>query len=118
MNLQTFRDYCSAKPWVSQELPFDENTLCFKVCGKIFAICDLYRFESINLKCDPNKAIELRASYSCVSPGYHTNKKHWNTIALDGEMSEKELKKWIDHSYDLVWASLPKKLKSELNPNL
>lgn len=111
MNLESFRAYCLSKPEVKEDMPFDENTLCMKVAGKIFAICDLYDFQSINLKCDPEKAIELRASYASVTPGYHMNKQHWNTIALDGSMPDQELRYWIDHSYDLVWAGLPKKLR-------
>jgi predicted DNA-binding protein (MmcQ/YjbR family) len=81
----------------------------FKVSGKIFALTDIELFESINLKCDPERAIELREKYPCVLPGYHMNKKHWNTIVLDGTVSDKVLQEWISHSYDLARKSLPKR---------
>ncbi len=114
MNLENFRNYCLSKPCVTEDLPFDSDTLCMKIASKIFAIASIGSFESINLKCDPDLAIELRSSYACVVPGYHMNKKHWNTILIDGEMSDPEIKKWIDHSYDLVFDSLPKKTKDAL----
>jgi predicted DNA-binding protein (MmcQ/YjbR family) len=102
VNLESFRLYCLNKDNVSEEFPFGEDTLVFKVNGKIFAITDIETFEGINLKCDPEKAIQLREQYDAVQPGYHMNKKHWNTIAIDGSVSDKLLKEWIDHSYELV----------------
>ena len=81
----------------------------------MFALADMDNFESINLKCNPEKAVELREQYEAVEAGYHMNKKHWNTIAVNSDMPDKELYEWIRHSYDLVLASLPKKLKEELN---
>ena len=102
MDLESFRDYCFKKKDVTEEFPFGEDTLVFKVKGKIFAITDVETFESINLKCDPEKAIELREQYDAVQPGYHMNKKHWNTVLVDGSVSDKLLKEWIDHSYGLV----------------
>ncbi|WP_020526980.1 MmcQ/YjbR family DNA-binding protein [Flexithrix dorotheae] len=114
MNIEEYRDYCLNKPGVTEETPFDEITLVFKVMGKMFALTDITNFESINLKCDPEEAIALREKYDAVLPGYHMNKKHWNTIKTDGELSDNELKHWIDHSYDLVVSKLPKKLQEEL----
>ncbi len=102
MNLESFREYCFKKKGVTEEFPFGEDTLVFKVAGKIFAITDVETFESINLKCDPEKAIELREQYDAVQPGYHMNKKHWNTVMVDGSVSDKLLREWIDHSYELV----------------
>lgn len=114
MNIEEYRDYCLTFVGVTEELPFDDNVLVFKVLGKMFALTDINAFESINVKCDPEKAIELREHYTCVQPGYHMNKKHWNTIIMDGEMPDQEVKEWITHSYDLVVAKMPKKLKEEL----
>ena len=102
MNLESFRDYCLRKKDVTEEFPFGEDTMVLKVSGKMFALTDVETFESINLKCDPEKAIELREKYEAVVPGYHMNKKHWNTVMIDGSVSDKVLKEWIDHSYDLV----------------
>lgn len=86
----------------------------YKVMGKMFALTNLERFESINLKCDPELAIQLRESYDAVKPGYHMNKTHWNTITMDGSVSDKLVKEWIDLSYQLVVASLPKGKREEL----
>lgn len=102
MNLESFRLYCLNKKNVTEEFPFGEDTLVFKVSGKIFAITDIETFEGINLKCDPEQAIQLREQYDAVQPGYHMNKKHWNTVAMDGSVSDKLVTEWIDHSYDLV----------------
>ena len=109
MTLESFREYCLALKGVSEELPFDDKVLVFKVLGKVFALTDLELFDGVNLKCDPEKAIELREKYASVTAGYHMNKKHWNTIAMNGEMPDTELKQWIDHSYQLVVSKLPKK---------
>ncbi len=114
MDIEFFREYCLKKKGVTEELPFDNNTLCFKVMGKIFAITDIDEFESINLKCHPEEAIKLREKYESVLPGYHMNKKHWNTIAVNSDMDDKTLLHWINHSYDKVVAGLPKKLREEL----
>lgn len=102
MNLESFRLYCLNKEKVSEEFPFGEDTLVFKVKGKIFAITDIEAFAGINLKCDPEKAIELREQYDAVQPGYHMNKKHWNTVVMDGSLSDKLVNELIDHSYELV----------------
>ena len=82
--------------------------------GKIFALTDVELFESVNLKCDPEQAVLLREQYPEVQPGYHMNKKHWNTVSMSGNVGDKLLTEWIDHSYHLVVSSLPKKLKQEL----
>ena len=114
MDIEFFREFCLKKKGVTEELPFDNNTLCFKVMGKIFAITDIDGFESINLKCHPEEAIKLREKYDSVLPGYHMNKKHWNTIVVNSDMDDKTLLHWINHSYDKVVAGLPKKLREEL----
>lgn len=98
----------------TEDLPFDENTLVFKVAGKMFALTDINLFESVNLKCDPENAIELREEYAQVTPGWHMNKKHWNTIIMDGSLPDALIKKWIDHSYTEVVKGLPLKVRKEL----
>jgi|TARA_B110000908_G_scaffold172672_1_gene241856 predicted DNA-binding protein (MmcQ/YjbR family) len=109
--IDVLREHCLVKKEVSESFPFDENTLVFKVYDKMFALISLEREPlQMNLKCEPEKAIELREEYYQVIPGYHSNKKHWNTIVLEN-ISIEFVKKWIDHSYDLVWQKLPKKLK-------
>ena len=115
MNLESFRAYCLAKKGVTEELPFGPDALVFKVMGKMFALTDITDFSSINLKADPEKAIELRERYEAVIPGYHMNKKHWNTIIVDGSVSSGKLKEWIDHSYEQVVGSLPTKLRAQFN---
>jgi predicted DNA-binding protein (MmcQ/YjbR family) len=115
MDIEVYREYCIAKAGVTEEFPFDENTLVFKVMGKMFSACDVNDFVSINLKCDPELAISLREQHEGVTAGYHMNKKHWNTIAMDGSIDDRLIKEWIDHSYDLVVKGLTKKLKEELN---
>ena len=103
MDIESLREYCLSKPGVKEELPFRPDTLVYKVTGKIFLLTGLDNEQlSFNVKCDPDFAIELREQYDCVQPGYHMNKKHWNTITVDGSVSGKQLKEWIDHSYDLV----------------
>jgi predicted DNA-binding protein (MmcQ/YjbR family) len=102
MNIVTLRDYCISKKGSTESLPFGDDTLVFKVAGKIFALVNLDGDLSINLKCDPALAIELRERFSAVTPGYHMNKKHWNTILLDGSVPDKDVFSWINHSYDLI----------------
>ncbi len=102
MNIETLREYCILKKGVTESFPFGEDTLVFKTAGKIFALVNLDGDLSINLKCDPEFALELRERYSSVTPGYHMNKKYWNTINLDGTVPDKEVFSWIDHSYELV----------------
>jgi predicted DNA-binding protein (MmcQ/YjbR family) len=109
--IDILREYCLTKKEVSESFPFDESTLVFKVHGKMFALISLSREPlQINLKCEAEKAIELREEYYQVIPGYHSNKKHWNTIILEN-ISIDFVKQWIDHSYQLVWDKLPKKYK-------
>ncbi len=115
MNAEEIRSYCLQKNGVEESFPFDETTLVFKVGGKIFLLLSLNNDPlQFNIKCDPEKAIELREEYDCVLPGYHMNKKHWNTIIYDGSVRDTVIKEWIDHSYDLVFASLTKKIKEQL----
>jgi len=102
MNIEILREYCISKKNVTESFPFGDDTLVFKTEGRIFALVNLEGDLSINLKCDPALAIELRERYSSVIPGYHMNKKHWNTILLDGSISNKDVFAWIDHSYNLV----------------
>ncbi len=114
MNIEYYRQYCLAKKGTSEEFPFDNRTLVFKVGGKMFALTDVESFESINLKCDPERAIELREQYSAIIPGYHMNKKHWNTLVLDGSLRDSLICSLIDDSYLLVAGSLPKKDREKL----
>jgi len=102
MNIETIREYCISKKDATESFPFGDDTLVFKVHGKIFALVNLDGDLSINLKCDPVHALELRERYSSVTPGYHMNKKHWNTVLIDGSIPDKEIYSWIDHSYDLI----------------
>ena len=109
MDLETLREYCISKPGAEETLPFGPDTLVYKVNGKIFLITSLDEEKlSFNVKCDPDLAIELREQYSCVQPGYHMNKKHWNTIIVDGTVSSKLLREWIDQSYRLVRKNVAK----------
>jgi predicted DNA-binding protein (MmcQ/YjbR family) len=114
MTITFFREYCLAKPGTSEDTPFDENTLCLRVGGKIFAILDIDQFESVNLKCDPEWAAELREQFPGIQPGYHMNKKHWNTVMADGSVSDKLILELTDHSYELVFNSLPSKIRASL----
>lgn len=114
MNIEELRIYCLNKPAVTEELPFGPETLVFKVAGKIFLLCPLDETEpGINLKCEPVYAEELRENYPEIEPGYHMNKKHWNTVSLCGSLSDDFIKELIEHSYLQVVKSLPKKLKDE-----
>jgi len=115
MDIETLRSYCLVKTGVTEELPFDQDTLVFKVMGKMFALTGIELFQSINLKCNPENAQDLRERYHAVLPGYHMNKKHWNTVIMDGSIHDKILLEWIEDSYDLVVAGLPKKTREELN---
>jgi predicted DNA-binding protein (MmcQ/YjbR family) len=116
MNLETFRKYCLSQKGATEDFPFDEETLVFRVGGKIFALTDTIDIPfSFNLKCDPERGIELREEYQAISPGWHMNKKHWNTIIPDDEISDKLIKELIDHSYKLVFDSLKKAEKDRIN---
>jgi predicted DNA-binding protein (MmcQ/YjbR family) len=110
MDIETFREYCLAKKAVTEGFPFGEDTLVFKVMNKIFLLVSLSANPlQFNAKCDPDKATELREQYDAVQPGYHMNKKHWNTVIADGSLSSALIKEMIDDSYDLIVQSLPKK---------
>jgi len=109
-DLADVRAYCLTKPNVTEGTPFGPDTLVFKVSGKMFALASLDAIPPrVNLKCDPERALDLRDRYEEVQPGYHMNKKHWNTVELGGGIPEAELRSMIDHSYDLVVARLPKR---------
>ena len=119
MNIEQFRDYCLSKKAVTEHFPFDNDTLVFKVLGKMFALASLKKWEEgnafINLKCDPDYATELRAEYESIQPGYHMHKKLWNSVYVNhGELSLQFLTQLIDHSYDMVVKGLPKKLQQQL----
>jgi predicted DNA-binding protein (MmcQ/YjbR family) len=114
MNVEEIRNYCLSKKYVTEGLPFGDDTLVFKVKNRMFALMNLEGELRINLKCDPDEAIHLREEYDAVMPGYHMNKKLWNTVAVDGSITDDLLKKWIDDSYCLVVMKLPKKGRQEL----
>ncbi len=114
MNIEIFRSYCLSKRAVTESFPFDKTTLVFKVMDKVFALTSLEGDLRFNLKCDPTRAIELREQYYAIIPGYHMNKKHWNTVIVDGELDQEQIFELIDHSYDLVVQSLPKYKQKEL----
>ena len=118
MDLNYYYEYCLSKKGVTEHFPFDEETLVFKVGGKMFALSSLNEWEkgnpSVNLKCNPEYAEELRAEYDDVKPGWHMSKIHWNTIELNREVPDSLIKELIDHSYDLVFKSLTKKMQLEV----
>lgn len=116
MNIEEFREYCISKKGVTEELPFDEDTLVFKVGGKMFALCSLSEYsKGIALKCDPEKAIELREEYpGVVLPGYHMSKVHWNTVLPEAGLRTEFLKQWIDDSYQLVSVKLTKAVRAAI----
>lgn len=109
MNIETLREYCLSKNHVTETFPFGEETLVFKVVGKIFLLAGLENRDRFNVKCDPERAVSLREEYEEVQPGYHMNKTHWNTVYMNGRLSDSHLMQMIDHSYDLIVSSLPKK---------
>ena len=115
MNIEEYRDYCLAKKGVTESFPFDQQTLVFKVMGKMFALSGLEHIPArVNLKCDPDRSIDLRAAYDeLITPGYHMSKLHWNTVQIGGNIPQDLLLELIDHSYELVVASLTKKVKAE-----
>ncbi|MDD3458271.1 MAG: MmcQ/YjbR family DNA-binding protein [Weeksellaceae bacterium] len=114
MNVEEFRDYCLHKMAVTEEFPFGEETMVFKVAGKIFALCGLDETEmQVNLKCEPDYAEWLREKHSEIRPGKHMNKKHWNTVFFQGNLSDQLLRELIDHSYQQVVQSIPKKKRKE-----
>jgi predicted DNA-binding protein (MmcQ/YjbR family) len=114
MDIEAIRAYCLSKKGTEEGLPFGDTTLVIKVGGKIFILINLEEDPSINLKCDPDLAIDLREANPAIVPGYHMNKKHWNTVVLDGSLSKSLITEMIDHSYDLVYHSLPVKMQEEI----
>ncbi|WP_435264018.1 MmcQ/YjbR family DNA-binding protein [Tenacibaculum sp. nBUS_03] len=119
MNIEQLHNYCNSKKGVTEHFPFDQVTLVFKVMGKMFALIGLDKWENgdpkINLKCNPEWSEELRAEYDSINPGFHMNKKHWNTVILNNDVSDNFAFELIDHSYNLVVKGLTKKLKTELD---
>lgn len=115
MNIEEIREYCLSKKGVTEEFPFDDTSLVFKVAGKMFALLDLSEDgRGLSLKCEPSLALELRERYVDVTPAYHFNKKHWNGINIEGNISDSNIKSWIDHSYNIVAENLPESKKKEL----
>lgn len=118
MHIEQFRNYCITKKGVTEHFPFDDNVLVFKVMNKMFALSGLDTWEQnepqINLKCNPDWALELRGEYESINPGYHMNKKHWNTVTANQDVSDTFAFELIDHSYELIVKSLPKKTQAEL----
>lgn len=118
MNLESYYEFCLSKKASTEHFPFDEDTLVFKVGNKMFALANLSGFEnanpSVSLKCNPDRAQELRAEFDDIQPGYHSNKVHWNTININRNVPDKMIFELINHSYDLVFKSLTKKLQLEI----
>ena len=118
MNIQQLYEFCLSKQGVTEHFPFDKDTLVFKVGGKMFCLTSLSAWEngtaSLNLKCEPEKATELRAEYDSINPGFHMSKIHWNTVAFHGDVDNKMMRELINHSYELVFESLTKKIQIEI----
>ena len=120
MQIEELRAYCLQKNYVTEELPFGPDTLVFKVYGKVFLLVGLDQVDklSFNVKCNPELALDLREQYPhSVIPGFHMNKKHWNTIYCNRELDDTMVKHWIDHSYDLVFAAVPRRIKDSYSGN-
>lgn len=109
MHIEQYRNYCLRKQGATESFPFDQSTLVHKVASKMFALTNIDTFESINLKCDPETALELRGLYPGITPGYHMNKRHWNTVKMDGRIPDAVIYQWIDNSYRLVVSKLSQK---------
>ena len=114
MNIEEIRDYCLAKAGVTEDMPFGEDTLVFRFGEKLFLLTSLSQGDRFNVKCDPERAIELREQHTEVQPGYHMNKKHWNTVHTNGDLTRREICDMIDHSYELVLKSLPKHIREQI----
>ena len=114
MNGEDYRNYCLLKVGVTESFPFDQTTLVFKVGGKMFALTDIDEFDFVNLKSTPERCIELRETYQGISPGWHMNKVHWNSVSINSDVPDDTIKKLIDDSYELVYSSLPQRIKNEL----
>ncbi len=115
MDILQYRDFCMQLKGVEETMPFDDKTLVFKVLGKMFSLTNIDVYESVNLKCDPEIAIELREKYHEVTPGYHMNKKHWNTVNVKGSIHDSLIKEWTLDSYNLVVSKMTKKMQKELS---
>lgn len=115
LNIESFRDYCLSLPFTEECTPFDDRTLVFKVAGKVFAMCDIFEFNGINLKCNPDYAIELRSQYDGIKPGYHSNKKHWNTVTIGLDVPDTLIWSLTQHSYQQVVLGLPKKVQLQIS---
>lgn len=115
MNIELFRDYCLSKKGAEETFPFDESTLVFKVAGKMFCLIGLDQPDRCNLKCEPEKAIELRQQFEAIVPGWHMSKIHWNTVYFNADVNDKMIFELIDHSYEQVYLGLSKKLKAEID---
>jgi predicted DNA-binding protein (MmcQ/YjbR family) len=114
MHTEELREFCLSLPLVEEKFPFDQTTLVFYIAGKMFCLADIDEFDSVNVKCDPDKAIELREQYQAVIPGFHMNKKHWNTVKVNEDVSDNLIKVWIKDSYNLVILTLPKSKRPSL----
>lgn len=114
MTLEDLQAHCAKKPGVSWDTPFGPDVLVFRVMEKMFALAPISVFATVNLKCDPERAIELRERYEGITPGYHMNKLHWNTVDTTGSVPEKLIRALVDHSYELVKASLPKRVREAM----
>ena len=115
MNIEEFRNYCLSLKKTEEGMPFDKKTLVFTIRKKMFCITNIDTFEQINVKCNPEEAIILREQYDAVIPGFHMNKKHWNTIKMNNTISDVLIKKWIKNSYHLVISTFSKKIQKEIN---
>lgn len=119
MELDELRDYCLSKPAVTESEPFGHGVLVFKVMDKLFALCSMEDVPlTVNLKCNPERAIELREQHADITPGYHMNKKHWNTVNVQGQLPDRLVHELIDHSYELVVSGLPKLVRQKLFTNI
>ena len=114
MHIEELRDYCLSLPLVEEKFPFDQSTLVFYIAGKMFCLANIDSCESVNVKCDPDQALELRATYEAVNSGYHMNKKHWNTVKVNQDAKDSQIKDWIKDSYNLVILTLPKSKQPDL----
>lgn len=114
MNIEEYRSFCLSLPKAEEKMPFDEDTLVFAIAGKMFTATGIEEFARINVKCKPEEALALRERYPAVTPGYYMNKRHWNSIAMDGSISDELIMQWIKESYHLVVGGLTKKAQREL----
>jgi len=114
MNIEKYRAFCLSLNEAKEGMPFDEKTLVFSIYGKMFSSTNIETFDLINVKCEPEKVIELRKQFDAVIPGYYMNKNHWNSIKMDNSISDEQIQEWIENSYKLVVSKLPKKIQKEL----